>query len=254
MHHEKYLEIGQITELGLQALAPFKVKRAIFIAAGMGKRMHPITINTPKPLVRINGVRIIDRLIDACYRSGIDDIYIVRGFLAEQFDQLLYKYPKVKFVDNPIYNRSNNIESINLVRDLLPNAYVFEADLFLRNPQIIHKYHYSSDFLAIKKTKSEDWCFMVKDGIIKEEKIGGIDCWQMVGISYWNEKDGLKLSGDITNILASTNKSDLYWENVPLIYAKDHYSVSVQECHEDDIVEIDTYDELKNIDSAYAIK
>lgn len=84
---------GKITNRGLEALKPFRAKRAIFIAAGFGSRLVPITFNTPKPLVRVHGVRIIDRLIDACLEAGITEIYIVRGYLGELFDQLLYKYP-----------------------------------------------------------------------------------------------------------------------------------------------------------------
>ena len=183
---EGYLDDGSITKQGLAALEPYRVKRAIFIAAGFGSRLVPITLNTPKPLVRINGKRIIDGLIDACLEAGINEIYIVRGYLAEQFDQLLYKYPMIKFLENPLYNEANNISSAVCARHMLSNAYVFEADLLISNPKIITKYHYSSDFLAIKKDRSDDWCFEVKDGIITEQKVGGLDCWQMVGISYVN--------------------------------------------------------------------
>ena len=95
---------GEITPAGVAALEPYRAKRAIFIAAGFGSRMVPITFNTPKPLVRVHGQRIIDGLIDACLEAGINEIYIVRGYLAEQFDQLLYKYPMVKFLDNAVYN------------------------------------------------------------------------------------------------------------------------------------------------------
>ena len=86
-----FVSNGAITMAGLTALEPYRAKRAVFIAAGFGTRLVPITFNTPKPLVRIHGVRIIDRLIDACLEAGINEIYIVRGYLAEQFDQLLYK-------------------------------------------------------------------------------------------------------------------------------------------------------------------
>ena len=70
------------------------MKRAVFVAAGFGSRMVPITLNTPKPLVRVNGTRIIDTLLDAVVEAGIPEIVIVRGYLGEQFDQLLYKYPE----------------------------------------------------------------------------------------------------------------------------------------------------------------
>lgn len=246
---------GQITDTGLIALEPYRAERAIFIAAGFGTRLMPITLNTPKPLVRVHGVRIIDRLIDACLAAGIDEIYIVRGYLAEQFDELLYKYPMIKFLENPAYSEANNIGSALVARHMLSNAYVFEADLLISNPAIITKYHYTSDFLAIKKERSDDWCFKVKEGVIIEEKVGGEgdDIWQMVGISYWNRADGSRLSQDIADVYSSPKGKERYWEQVPLEYRKEHYQVEVRECCDEDIVEIDTFEELKSIDKAYDV-
>lgn len=249
----KYVSEGKITNEGVAALEPYRVKRAIFIAAGFGSRLAPITFNTPKPLVRVHGVRIIDRLIDACLAAGIHEIYIVRGYLAEQFDQLLYKYPMIKFLENPVYNEANNISSSMVARYMLSNAYVFEADLLISNPKIIQKYHYQSNFLAIWTERTDDWCFEVKDGVITEEKVGGADCWQMVGISYWNESDGHRLSKDIPDVYASPGGKERYWEQVPLVYKKEHYRVEVRGCKEEDIVEIDTFRELKAIDKIYDV-
>ncbi len=250
-----FAENGRITNSGVNALEPYRAKRAVFIAAGFGTRLVPITFNTPKPLVRVHGVRIIDRLIDACLEAGINEIIIVRGYLGELFDQLLYKYPMIKFLENPVYNEANNISSSLVARYMLSNAYVFEADLLLSNPKIIRKYHYTSDFLAIRKDRSDDWCFRVKDGIIQEEMVGGEgdDIWQMVGISYWNEADGHKLSQDIQEVYASPGGKERYWEQVPLVYRKEHYQVEVRPCRDEDIVEIDTFKELKAIDKTYDV-
>lgn len=248
-----YLNAGAITEKGVSALKPYKVKRAVFIAAGFGSRLVPVTLNTPKPLVRVLGERIIDRLIDACLKADINEIYIVRGYLAEQFDQLLYKFPMIKFIENPYYNEANNISSALKAKDLLCNAYVFEADLLLYNPSIITKYHYQSDFLAIKKDRSDDWCFEVKDGIITKQKIGGLDCWQMAGISYWNEEDGKKLAIDIEEVYNMPGGKEKYWEQVPLAVCKKNYKVEIRPCLDSDIVEIDTFRELKAIDKSYDV-
>lgn len=251
----KYVADGKITNAGIAALEPYRAKRAIFIAAGFGSRLVPITFNTPKPLVRVHGVRIIDTLLDACLAAGINEIYIVRGYLAEQFDQLLYKYPMIRFLENPLYNEANNISSALVARYMLSNAYVFEADLVISNPSIIRKYHYTSDFLAIPKQRTDDWCFRVKEGIIQEEKVGGEgdDIWQMVGISYWNDADGHKLSQDIATVYASPGGKERYWEQVPLVYAKSNYTVEVHACTDEDIVEIDTFRELKAIDKTYDV-
>lgn len=249
------LKDGRITDRGMNELESYRVKRGIFIAAGFGSRMVPITLNTPKPLVRVHGVRIIDHLIDACLAAGINEIYIVRGYLAEQFDQLLYKYPMIKFLENPVYNEANNISSSLVAKSMLSNAYVFEADLLLSNPGIIKKYHYTSNFLGIKKQRSDDWCFKVKDGIIVEQEVGGEgdDIWQMVGISYWDEDDGRRLAGDIAKVYQSPGGRERYWEQVPLRYCKDNYRVEIRDCLESDIVEIDTFKELKAVDPTYDV-
>jgi len=244
---------NEITKKGTDYLENFKVKRAIFMAAGFGSRMVPVTLNTPKPLVRVRGKRIIDGLIDACLKADIKEIYIVRGYLAEQFDQLLVKYPMIKFIENPLYNDSNNIFSVLLAKELLSNAYVFEADLLIYNDKIISKYHYSSDFLGIYKERTDDWCLETRNNIIIDEKIGGVNCYQMVGISYWNKEDGIKLAKDIVEVFEMPGGRERYWEQVPLVFKKENYKVEVKECAEGDIVEIDSFSELKAIDSSYNI-
>ncbi len=248
-----FMANGAINGNGIEALEPYRAKRAIFIAAGFGSRMAPITLNTPKPLVRVHGKRIIDGLIDACLAVGITEIYIVRGYLAEQFDQLLYKYPMIRFLENPSYNEANNISSAMCARYMFSNAYVFEADLLINNPGIIKKYLYTSNFLGIKKDRSDDWCFEVKDGIITDEKVGGLNCWQMVGISYWNEEDGRKLAEDIPDTFASPGGKEKYWEMSALIMHRDRYKVEIRECYSEDVIEIDTFGELKAIDRSYDV-
>ena len=249
-----YMDGDEITSAGLEALEPYRAKRAIFIAAGFGSRLVPITLNTPKPLVRVNGTRIIDGLIDACLAAGIPEIYIVRGYLSEQFDQLLYKYPMIRFLENPSYNEANNISSAMVARYLIQNAYVFEADLLITNPAIITKYHYTSDVLGIWKERTDDWCLDVdKDGFVTEEKVGGLNTYQMVGIYYFNSSDGAKLSEHIKEAFLAPGGKERYWETVPNQAYKGQYKIAVRPCTDEDIVEIDTFRELKAIDKTYDI-
>lgn len=245
------IENGIITQKGLEALEPYKVKKAIFIAAGFGSRLVPITLNTPKPLVRVNGTRMIDTLLDAVVAAGINEIYIVRGYLGEQFDQLLYKYPNIKFIENPLYNEANNISSALLTRHLMQNTYVLEADLVLSNPDIITKYQYTSNYLGVKTDYTDDWCFETKNKVITKVKIGGNDCHHMFGISYWNEEAGAKLYDDIKKVYEMPGGKERYWDQVSLEYCKDNYTVEVRECTFDDIVEIDSFADLKKIDPIY---
>lgn len=232
-------------------LEPRRVQRAIFLAAGFGSRMAPVTERTPKPLVRVQGKRIIDTLLDACLAAGIPEIYIVRGHLAGQFDELLEQYPMVRFLDNPLYREANNISSALCARDLLSNAYVLEADLLLANPQLIQPYQYRSNFLAFPVKETDDWCFTVQDGIITEEKVGGRDCWQMVGISYWDEADGRRLAEDLAVAWEQPEGRTRYWEQVPLDFCRERYQVAVRACQPSDVTEIDTLEELQALDSRY---
>ena len=246
---------GTITQAGLEALEPYRVKRAVFMAAGFGSRLVPITLNTPKPLVRVKGKRIIDSLLDAVIAVGIEEIYLVRGYLAEQFDQLLLKYPTIRFIENSVYNETNNISSAYFARHLLSGSYVFESDLLLYNPALITKYQYSSNYLGVPTEVTEDWCFNVgSSGYIKSMSLGGKNCYHMYGISYWNEEDGKQLEKDLENVYNNIpGGKQRYWDQVALEYCLDHYKISVRPCSFEDIIEIDTFNELKQLDSNYAM-
>ncbi len=249
----KALSEGRVTASGYELLEPYKVRRAVFIAAGFGTRMVPLTFNTPKPLIRVHGERIIDGLIDACLQAGIDEIYIVRGYLAEQFDQLLYKYPMLKFLENIAFNDANNISSAMCARYLLQGAYVFEADLLLHRKELIKKYQYQSNYLGIYRDRTDDWCFIVKDGLIREQKIGGMNCYQEIGISFWSPRDGARLADDLKRAYEMPGGKELYWDQTVFSVFKDHYQISIRECTQEDVVEIDTFKELKAIDPTYNV-
>lgn len=244
---------GHITSTGFDMLEPYRVKRAVFMAAGFGSRLVPITLNTPKPLVRINGKRIIDSLLDAVVKVGINEIYIVRGYLSEQFDQLLYKYPMIKFIENPAYNESNNISSAICASSYMKNAYVMDADIWLKNSNLITKYQYASNYLGVPVNITDDWCFNTYNGYIDSIALGGQNCHCWIGISYWDEIDGSKLVGHIKEVYQSPGGKERFWDQVPLEYFKNDYKVFVRDCTFDDVIEIDTFRELKEIDKSYDV-
>lgn len=244
---------GVITKKGLEELEPYRVKRAIFLAAGFGSRLVPITLNTPKPLVRVNGKKIIETLLDAVVDAEIPEIIIVTGYLNEQFEILSKKYPNIKFVVNDKYNEANNISSAYLVKDKFENAYVLESDLYLYNSRLIRKYEYYSNFLGFSVDRTDDWCFEVKGNVITKEKIGGYNCYQMCGISYYDDVDGKKIRNDLEEVYNMPGGKEKYWEQVMLDVKKDDYKIHVRECKKGDIIEIDTFNELKAIDKSYCV-
>lgn len=242
---------GAITAKGLEALEPYRTKRVIFMAAGFGSRLRPVTLKTAKPLVKVNGVRIIDTLIDGAMKAGIEEIVVVCGYLGEQFAQLKEKYPQIKLVTNTIYDQANNIASVHLVREHLQNTYISEADLLLHK-QVFDKFVFRSCYLGIPTDETDDWYFKTGDqGTICELGIGSTDCYRMLGISYWDREDGARLSEHIDATFKMPGGKDEDWCYVPLVSFKDAYKVYVRECAMDDIEEIDTYDELCAIDPSY---
>ena len=248
-----FYQKGGITEKGLAALEPYRVQRAVILAAGFGSRLVPVTLNTPKPLVRVNGVRIIDTLLNAIIAAGIEEIYLVRGYLSEQFDQLLYHYPNIRFIENPYYNEANNISSLICAKEHIQNAYICEADLLIKNPAVITKYQYSTNYLSVPVAMTDDWCLMTKNGYVTKLAIGGTNCHHLFGISYWTAEDGKRLADNAQTVYDSPGGKERYWDQVALENFQKEYKVSVRNCTFDDVAEIDTFKELCQIDSAYRV-
>ena len=242
----------EITEKGLKALEPYKVRKAIILAAGFGSRLAPVTLQTPKPLVVVNGVRIIDTIIDALIAKDIKNIVIVRGYKKEKFDVLKEKYPFLTFVDNDEYNRSNNISSMVKVLEYADRCYVCDADLYVSNPDIFNKYEFSTNYLGIKVLETDDWCFTKKGYYIDSYKMGGENCYQVVGVSYWDEIDGAKLKQYVKKLYESRGGKEKFWDDAALMYYKKFFKIMIRKCHKTDVVEIDNFAELVEIDGSYA--
>lgn len=240
-----------INKNGIDMLEQYKVRKAIILAAGFGSRLAPVTLNTPKSLVTVNGVRIIDTLLDALLAKGITSIYIVRGYKKDQFDELLKKYPTIKFIDNPDFNRANNISSLIHAIDLIDRCYICDADLVISNPNLIRKYEYATNYLGAKVKETDDWSFKKVNGYVSNYKLGGTDCYQAYGISYWNSDDSIKLKQDLVKVYNSRAGKEHFWESVPLSICKKNYHIEVRTCHKQDIIEIDNFDELIAVDQSY---
>ena len=242
----------EISAKGLKALEPFRVRKAIILAAGFGQRLAPVTLDTPKPLVEVNGVRILDTLLDALYAKGITNITIVRGYKKEQFDRLLEKYPTISFIDNPEFNLANNISSAVRAADLIDRCYICEADLYISNPEVIRKYEYCTNYLGAKVAETDDWCFRKHNGHADSYQMGGTDCYQAYGISYWDSEDAERLKEDLRRVYHSRGGKENLWEAVPLRICRKNYRIEIRKCHKADIIEIDNFIELIAADASYA--
>ena len=242
----------KITDAGLKALAPYKVRKAIILAAGFGQRLAPVTLDMPKPLVKVHGERILDSLLDVLVAKDITNITVVCGYKKEMFEELKEKYPFIQLVDNRQYNVTNNISSLMQVVERIDRCYICEADLIIQNKDLIRKYEYTTNYFGFKVDETDDWCFKKVDGCVNSYTIGGIDCYQAVGISYWNSVDSEVLKQDLKQVYNSKGGKEHLWEKVPLAICSKNYKIEVRECQPDDVTEIDNFSELLALDDSYA--
>ena len=112
--------------------------QAIILAAGMGRRLGEFTANNTKCMVEVNGIRLIDRLIAQLKPLSLSRIIIVIGYEGEKLKAYINsKYPNdhIEFVQNPIYDKTNNIYSLWLAKTFIEeeDTLLLESDLIFEN-------------------------------------------------------------------------------------------------------------------------
>lgn len=110
--------------------------QAIILAAGMGKRLKELTQNNTKCMVEVNGVKLIDRMLHQLEKQNLSRVVIVVGYegkkLIDYIDTLGISTP-IEYINNPIYDKTNNIYSLALAKDWLckEDTLLFESDIIL---------------------------------------------------------------------------------------------------------------------------
>ena len=231
----------------------YKVERAIIMAAGKGTRMRPVTLHTPKPLVKVNGKRMIDSVIEALHKNGISEIYIVVGYLKDQFEILPKEYENVKLIENPFYDTCNNISSLYVARDYIENAIILDGDQIIYHEKILAPEFDRSGYNAVwTDDETEEWLMTVEKGIVTScSRTGGKGGWQLYSVSRWNEADGKRLKHHLELEFNEKYNRQIYWDDVVMFCHPDEYEQGIRPMNADDVIEIDNLEELIALDGSY---
>ena len=229
------------------------VKRAIIMAAGRGERMHPLTEKTPKPLIRVNGRRMIETVIEALRENGVTEIYVVVGHLKEQFGELEEQYPGVRLIENPYYETCNNISSLYVAREHLGDCMVLDGDQIIYNRSVLDPRFTRSGYNAVwTEEETREWLMTVEDGIVTGcSRTGGRHGWQLYSISRWSKEDGRRLKAQLETEFEEKRNRQIYWDDVPMFCYPDTYRLGIYPMRREDVTEIDTIEELAAEDPAY---
>lgn len=222
--------------------------KAIILAAGMGTRLRPLTLKTPKPLIPVQGEPMAERQIKFLHEKGIKDIIIVTGYLNESFYYLQEKYG-VKLVHNDKYNEYNNLYTMYLVKEYLPNAFVLEGDVYLNRNILDEKVTKSTYFSARKSNFTNEWMLKVGADSYLENIVVGSDDEELImcGVSYWSQEDGEFLKGKLEQAVKQGGFEQLFWDNL-VKDSLDELKIKVRELKSDDLFEIDSLDELNQLE------
>lgn len=254
-----------LTGEGAAYLLPYKVRRAVIFAAGFGSRFVPLTFDTPKGLLKVKGIPMIERQIIQLREVGISDISIVVGYLKEKFEYLIDKY-RVKLIFNPEYASKNNLATLWHTRHLFygSNTYLLSSDNWIRQ-NIFHQYEPGSWYSCVfSSQKTKEWCLDInKKGYIRDISIGGEDSYYMYGPAYLDKSFSEFFLPLVEKYYESAGTENYYWESILIdIYKKrvpfsdmqngaDSCLLYANRQPPDQIYEFENLEELREFDPYY---
>jgi CTP:phosphocholine cytidylyltransferase-like protein len=229
-----------------------KIDNAVILAAGFSSRFVPICFDMPKGLLLVRGETLIERQIAQLYDVGINDISVVTGAHAKQFDFLHKKY-NVRLIFNPDYVIKNNFASIYAAREVLGNTLISSSDLyFTKNVfQSTALDSYYAAVFANGETKERVLTLDTDDKIIAT-RYGGCDSWiTFGGQAFFTYDFSQKLIELIAPVIDNPKYANKYWVDFQDVHLAE-LPMYIKRLERSDIVEFNTLESLWKFDPSFS--
>ena len=237
-------DVFSLTDQARLLLAASQPRQAVILAAGYGMRMVPVS-GTPKALLEVRGERLVERLIRQLNEVGITDIAVVVGYRKELFEYLIDMYG-VSLVYNPDYAEKNNLFSLSLVTNRLENCYILPCDLWCGKNPFRTDELFSWYLVSEEKDPSSDVRVSRKRELVRVSPSAPGN--RMIGIAYLCGKSGEEVSRRVLALSRESRNRTAFWESA--LYDDDRMFVHARVFPPGDAVEINTYEQLRELDAA----
>ena len=236
-------EDNKLTDKARKDLNNKSPQNAIILAAGLGMRMVPINMQIPKALIEVKGEILIERIIKHLHETGITEIYVVVGFMKEEFEYLIDEYG-VKLIVNDEYSHKNNLHSLYLAASHLKNTYIVPCDIWCeKNP--FNKYElYSWYMVSDRMDKNSDVRVNRKWELVRSE--GEETGNRMIGITYLLEEQSKIVQKQLERFDKISSYNESFWEIA--LYESNRMVVQARVVNAKRYVEINTYEQLRELD------
>lgn len=245
---EGYLDAEKsLTEKSRKLFSETKPQNAIILAAGYGMRMVPINTEIPKGLLEVHGEPLIERLIRQLHEAEITGIYIVVGFMKECYEYLIDEYG-VELIVNTEYVSKNNLHSLKKAVKHLTNTYVIPCDIWCEENPFHKNELYSWYMVSEVMTRESNVRVNRKMELVTvpEQSKGNA----MIGISYLMTEDAKNVRKKVETMCRDASYEDAFWEEA--LFASEKMLIGAKVVSSEKVVEINTYEQLRELDSGSA--
>ena len=228
------------------------MRNAIILAAGKSQRFAPFTYEKPKGLFKVRGEILINRQIEQLIEAGVNNIYVVVGYMKEKFFYLEKKYPQVRILINNTFGQyKGNLYSLYVARNYMSNTYICCADHYFVNNPFLEEPQRTYRACVWKQGKFREFSVAVSDAdVITRTDMGGRNAYAMVGHAFFSERFSNKFRELLEEEIDDFGVPNMFWESFYNKHRKE-LTLFVKYYKENEIQEFESIDDLRQFDEGF---